>query len=71
MALEIAPSGALVAAGATYRLGTEPNRDTRMAAPQEMTKGRESWPSTAHIFLLPHPLGQLGTGEAGSDQDPG
>jgi carbonic anhydrase len=29
-----------------------------MTAPQEMTKGRKSWLSTAHIFLLSYPLGQ-------------
>jgi hypothetical protein len=51
--------------------GAGPNRDARMTAPQEMTKGRKSWLNTAHIFLLPYPLGQLGTGGAGSDQDPG
>jgi hypothetical protein len=72
---EIAPSGAVVAAGATYQLGAGnragPNRDARVAAPQEMTKGRESWLNTAQIFLLPYPLGQLGTGGKGNDQDPG
>jgi hypothetical protein len=31
----------------------------------------ESWLSTTHIFLLPYPLGQLGTGGPGNDQDPG
>ena len=48
-----------------------PNRGARMAAPQEMTKGKESWLNTAHIFLLSYPIGQLGTGGAGNDQDPG
>jgi hypothetical protein len=47
MAFGIAPSGALVAARATYQLGrgrgAGPNRDARMTAPQEMTKARESW----------------------------
>jgi hypothetical protein len=47
------------------------DRHARMAAPQEITKGKESWLSIAHIFLLSYPLGQLGTGGAGSDQDPG
>jgi hypothetical protein len=36
-----------------------------------MTKGRESWLSTAHIFLVTYPLGQLGTGGERNDQDPG
>jgi hypothetical protein len=45
---EIAPSGAVVAAGATSRLGAGigagPNRDARVAAPQPMTidKGKVS-----------------------------
>ena len=47
MALEIAPSGALVSAGATYRSGgvrAGPNCDARVAAPQPMTidKGKVS-----------------------------
>jgi hypothetical protein len=61
MALEIAPSGALVAAGRhinSGRVRAWPNRDARMTAPREMTKGRKSWLSTAHIFLLSYPLGQ-------------
>jgi hypothetical protein len=48
MALGIAPSGAVVAAGAASRLGAGnragPNRDARVAAPQPMTidKGKVS-----------------------------
>ena len=52
MALGIAPSGAVVAAGATSRLGTGwagPNRDARVAAPQEMTKEGKAG-SAPHIF---------------------
>src|ERR1700730_18443392 len=66
VALEIAPSGALVAARATSRPGpgnrAGPNRDARVAAPQPMTIDTRK--ASTHSLSVPvWPLrGDLGTG---------
>ena len=51
--------------------GLGPNRDARVAAPQPMTMRRRVRWLCANMFLIPYPLGELGTGGESNDHDPG